>query len=87
MMQRLPSPGDKADLSALPQPGERWIHYKGGRYEIVGIGHDSRDGNAVVVYRTLVPDSALRVRPLGEFRSYADHGAPRFLRLPEHQAG
>lgn len=36
-----------------PQPGERWYHYKGGKYEIVCMCNHTETNEELVVYRSL----------------------------------
>jgi hypothetical protein len=50
-------------------PG-RYLHYKGGVYEVLGTAHHTETDEAFVVYRSLPPSlypSTLRVRPLTMF--------------------
>lgn len=49
-----------------PVPGI-YIHYKGARYEILGVAHHSETEEAMVVYRALYGDYGLWVRPLEMF--------------------
>lgn len=55
-----------------PQIGQVWQHYKGGRYEIVGLASMEADGEPVVMYRaTPLTDGRVFVRTYGEFMSTA----------------
>jgi hypothetical protein len=36
-----------------PQPGERWLHYKGGQYEIVCMCNHTETNEELVIYRSL----------------------------------
>jgi len=36
-----------------PQPGERWLHYKGGKYEIVCMCNHTETNEELVIYRSL----------------------------------
>ncbi len=56
-----------------PQPGETWKHFKGGKYEIIGLGKDVSQSNRepiVVVYRG--SDGSFYVRRLTNFLSTVD---------------
>lgn len=70
-----------------PQIGQVWQHYKGGRYEIVGLGTMEADGELVVMYRaTPLTDGHVFVRPYGGFMSTAPANTTgsdgwRFVRL------
>jgi hypothetical protein len=56
------------DLPPLPalRPG-RYRHYKGGRYEVLGVARHSETLEPVVVYRPLYGEGALWVRPFAMF--------------------
>lgn len=55
-----------------PQIGQVWQHYKGGRYEIVGLGSMEADGEPVVMYRaTPLTDGRVFVRTYGQFMMQA----------------
>lgn len=51
-----------------------WEHYKGKRYEVIGVAHHSETEEALVVYKALYPtkygDDSLWVRPLTMFLSH-----------------
>ncbi|MFC3282791.1 DUF1653 domain-containing protein [Litchfieldella rifensis] len=49
-----------------PVPGI-YVHYKGARYEVLGVAHHSETEEAMVVYRALYGDYGLWVRPLEMF--------------------
>ena len=68
------------------RPGIKVRHFKGGQYEIVGIGRHSETDEQLVVYRPL-GDSALKpeedfwVRPLSLFTEIVqrdEYHGPRF---------
>ena len=56
----------------VPQPGERYRHYKGGEYEVIAVGRlsEQRD-QIVVVYRSLERGHTW-VRPLGMWSEYVE---------------
>jgi hypothetical protein len=49
------------------KPGT-YRHYKGGRYEVLGVARHSETEESLVVYRALDGDGGLWVRPLAMFR-------------------
>ena len=65
--------------TVLPAMDQYWRHYKGGLYMIVDIAHDTRSGEAVVVYNTVSYHSVgMWVRPIGEFLGYTESHERRF---------
>jgi hypothetical protein len=69
----------------MPRVGEGWRHHKGGLYKIVGIGHDTTIGDAVVIYSSDShhSPSGLWVRPLSEFLGYTEDHQQRFYKERE----
>ncbi len=57
-----------ADLPPLPEakPG-RYVHYKGGEYEVIGVARHSETLEPLVLYRPLYNASGLWVRPYAMF--------------------
>lgn len=49
-----------------PAPGI-YRHYKGGRYEVIGVATHSETEDPLVVYRALYGEYGLWVRPLAMF--------------------
>ena len=67
-MSTLPHPSDASDLAPLPAlPTGPYVHYKGGRYEVLGVARHSETHEALVVYRPLYGEGALWVRPFEMF--------------------
>jgi hypothetical protein len=67
------------------EPG-RYVHYKGGEYEVLGVASHSETEEQLVVYRALYGARGLWVRPeamVGETVETADGPVPRFRRLPD----
>lgn len=63
-----------------PVPGI-YAHYKGARYEVLGVAQHSETEEALVVYRALYGDYGLWVRPLTMFCENVevqDEPVPRF---------
>jgi hypothetical protein len=52
--------------ATYPRPGI-YRHYKGNRYEVLGVARHSETEEALVVYRALYDDHGLWVRPLSMF--------------------
>lgn len=49
-----------------PKPGEKFVHYKGGIYEILTLAKDTRDEGTLVIYKSLLFGS-VHARPLPEW--------------------
>jgi hypothetical protein len=65
------------------QPG-RYVHYKGGEYEVLGVARHSETEEELVVYRALYGERGLWVRPKAMFTetvSTPDGAVPRFRRV------
>lgn len=66
-----------------PTPGV-YVHYKGGRYEVVGVARHSETLEPMVVYRALYGTNELWVRPKEMFCEdivWEGIRQPRFQRL------
>ncbi|WP_370968119.1 DUF1653 domain-containing protein [Amycolatopsis sp. cg9] len=64
-------------------PG-RYVHYKGGEYEVLGVARHSETEEELVVYRALYGERGLWVRPKAMFTETVptDGGpVPRFRRV------
>jgi len=56
------------DLPPLPDtPTGRYRHYKGGEYEVIGVGRHSETLEPMVIYRPLYNASGLWLRPHAMF--------------------
>lgn len=56
----------------VPQPGEHYEHYKGGRYEVLAVGRLSEQRDQIcVVYRSL-ERGHIWIRPLGMWGDYEE---------------
>lgn len=69
-------------LPPLPEiaPG-RYVHYKGGRYEVIGVARHSETLEPLVLYRPLYGEGALWVRPFAMFTGEVEidgRALPRF---------
>ena len=66
-----------------------YSHYKGGRYEVIGVARHSETHEPLVVYRPLYGEGALWVRPFGMFtEDVMIDGVqqPRFKRIDDAPA-
>jgi hypothetical protein len=62
------------------RPG-KYRHFKGGEYEVIGVARHSETDEYLVVYRPLLGDESLWVRPLTMFQERITIGTrsvPRF---------
>lgn len=67
------------------EPG-RYVHYKGGEYEVLGVARHSETEEELVVYRALYGERGLWVRPKAMFAetvATADGPVPRFRRVED----
>ncbi len=67
------------------EPG-RYVHYKGGEYEVLGVARHSETEEKLVVYRALYGSRGLWVRPEAMFTETvetADGSVPRFRRVTD----
>jgi hypothetical protein len=65
------------------EPG-RYVHYKGGEYEVLGVARHSETEEELVVYRALYGERGLWVRPLTMFTENVETPGgpvPRFRRV------
>ena len=53
-------------------------HYKGNRYQVLGLSRHSETLEELVVYQALYGDYGLWVRPLSLFTGVLEDGTPRF---------
>ena len=79
MMIELDGNGCPANRAALR--GRRFVHFKGGRYQLLDFANDSETQEPVVVYRALYGAGELWVRPARMFFETVDRDGyvgPRF---------
>lgn len=58
-------------------------HYKGNRYQVIGLSRHSETLEEFVVYQALYGDYGLWVRPLALFTGTLEDGTPRFQFIQE----
>ena len=56
----------------IPKAGEKWQHFKGHVYKIIGFGNHTERMELVVIYQE-AGDCVYWVRPLEKFMSKVDH--------------
>jgi hypothetical protein len=67
------------------EPG-RYVHYKGGEYEVLGVARHSETEEELVVYRALYGEMGLWVRPVTMFAGTVETAGgpvPRFRRVTD----
>ncbi len=67
------------------EPG-RYVHYKGGEYEVLGVARHSETEERLVVYRALYGSRGLWVRPEAMFAETVETASgtvPRFRRVAD----
>ncbi|WP_410567893.1 DUF1653 domain-containing protein [Amycolatopsis sp. cmx-4-61] len=65
------------------EPG-RYVHHKGGEYEVIGVARHSETEEELVVYRALYGERGLWVRPKAMFAEPVETAGgrvPRFRRV------
>ena len=62
-------------------------HYKGGRYEVIGVARHSETEEHLVVYRPLYGERGLWVRPLGMFNETVEIDGDTFPRFRYEETG
>ena len=65
-------------------------HFKGNRYEVIGVARDSETEEEIVVYRPLYGERGLWVRPLASFSERIErdgHVIQRFCYIGEANSG
>lgn len=64
----------------------KYRHYKGGEYEVLGVGKHTESEEEVVIYRALYEPYQIWVRPYAMFFEMVKTGGneiPRFIRIKE----
>ena len=70
----------------LPRIGERWRHYRGGTYRILGLCYHERTGKMRIAYRSAEGGGPVFVRSVSTFLGLVpegtEKGCARFARIP-----
>ena len=67
-------------MGAEIRPG-RYRHFKGGEYEVIGVGRHSETLEELVVYRALYGEQGLWVRPAAMWTEMVERDGKRFPRF------
>ena len=59
----------------------RYRHFKGGEYEVIGVGRPSEPLEELVVYRALYGEQGLWVRPAAMWHEMVERDGKRFPRF------
>ncbi len=65
----------------MPLKSGVYEHFKGKRYEVVGVARHSETQEEMVVYKKLYDDGSLWVRPLAMFTEEVDRDGVRVARF------
>ena len=72
-------------MSASVKPGI-YRHFKGNRYEVIGVAHHSETMEDYVVYRALYGDGEMWVRPASMWNETVERDGKTFRRFtPEEE--
>lgn len=69
-----------ASKDEVPQPGSLWKHYKGGEYQVFGVGLHTETGEKLVLCYNENHDSYY-ARPLEIWNQPTEQGTPRFVQI------
>lgn len=61
-------------------------HYKGGRYEVIGVAKHSESLEEMVVYRALYGEGGLWVRPASMWNEWVEKDGQKVLRFTLEEA-
>jgi hypothetical protein len=64
-----------------PKPGEKWLHYKGGQYEIVCMCNHTDTNEVLVIYRSL-SFGGFHARPYSEWHEEVKKGKVGTFEVP-----
>ena len=59
----------------------QYEHYKGGRYEVIGVAQHSETNEELVIYRSLAGDQQIWARPLAMFLEEVKIGGKKMPRF------
>ncbi len=74
----------EAILTNSPWPGSIWRHWKGAMVQVIGMGHHTETGQAIVLYKHEINNRVnFWARPLSMWDDEARPGIKRFVYQPE----
>lgn len=71
-------------MKEYPKPGEKWQHYKGGQYEIVGMCNHTETDEVLVIYKSL-SFGGFHARQFSEWHDYVGTDQIGVLELPVYR--
>ena len=67
----------------MPDKIQYYRHFKGGKYRVLAIGHDSESLALVVIYQALYGDQKIWVRPKDMFDGFVERNSQTINRFTE----
>jgi len=74
------TPSGQNNTGTYPEPHQVWLHYKGGRYEIIAICNHTTTNEVMVVYKSL-SFNGFHARPYNEWHDEVWNGSHRVRRF------
>jgi hypothetical protein len=71
-------------MKEYPKPGEKWQHYKGGQYEIIGMCNHTETFEVLVIYKSL-SFGGFHARPFSEWHDCVGTDQIGVLELPVYR--
>lgn len=59
-------------MRELPKANEIWLHFKGGKYQIITLAEHTETGEKFVIYKALSGTMKTYARPMKDFMSEID---------------
>ena len=67
------TPSGQNNTGTYPEPGQIWLHYKGGRYEIIAMCNHTTTNEVMVIYKSL-SFNGFHARPYSEWHDEVWNG-------------
>ena len=74
------TPSGQNNTGTYPEPGQTWLHYKGGRYEIIAMCNHTSTNEPLVIYKSL-SFNGFHARPYSEWHDEVWEGNHRKTRF------
>lgn len=74
------TPSGQNNTGTYPEPGQTWLHYKGGRYEIIAMCNHTTTNEPLVIYKSL-SFNGFHARPYSEWHDEVWEGNHRKTRF------